>query len=101
MTAPASKNRRTWHTLAELLCWSPDPMENTAQYDKVTKEFVYGNASPELQTYVHKNFIHFVHNRIPEDQSWTQTAPVYQGQIGGLPSKNMNQAPFSSQLHKT
>lgn len=99
MTAPASKSRRTWHTLAELLTWSPDPLESTAQYDKMTKEFVYGNASPELMAYIHKNFIHFARTKTVKDTNWTQTTPVQQGVIGGLPSKIMNQSPLSSQPH--
>jgi carboxylesterase type B len=99
LTAPASKTKRTWHTLAELLCWSPDPKEETAQYHPLTKEFVYGNASPQLMSYVHENFISLIRTKNPGDTKWVQTAPAQQGGIGGLPTKIMDQAPLSSQLH--
>lgn len=99
ITAPASKTNRAWHTLPELLAWNPDPQEDTAQYDKLTKQFVYGNASPELMTYFHENFLHFAQTGTPKDKGWTQTTPVQQGEIGGLPSKIMDNSPLSTYPH--
>jgi hypothetical protein len=100
ITAPASLTKRAWHTAAELLTWSPDPLEDTSQYHHLTKKFVLGKAEPMLLRYAHENFVNFLQNGTPQDKGWEPTQPARSDEVGGLPSKVWRQDPMNVQLHK-
>jgi hypothetical protein len=99
ITAPSSITQRAWHTTAELLSWSPDENEDSAQYNHLTKGFVMGNAKGELRRYAHDNFLHFIRTGMPADLGWQQTERSANNKIAGLPSKLWDQAPLSSRMH--
>lgn len=101
ITAPGAAVYRTWHTTPEILVWNISQTPTSPLYHTVTKIFVTDNIKPQLADYVTNNFQHFVKTGKVLDKDWPETAPVAPGDLGGLPSVDLdNNEPVATVINK-